>query len=459
MRAFLTAVRFACVVVIFCETSILANEVDSENAEDLFNRRIMPIFRSAEPSSCIQCHLSSVDLKEYILPSHENTFLSLRDQGLIDVENPTNSKILKLIQMGQKDLDEGAKLIHEKMRQQEFDAFSKWIEAACADAELVNRSPLSPSQLAKPAKPDEVIRHTRRSSLAESFAKTVWTHRMRCFPCHTPHEMDDSDPRHQAAIKKQQEFAEKHPELVDRLDLFQRTPEETIDELVRRSRETEPGDYPMLNLEDPTKSLLVLKPMSKLPAKVGENELGPPSSSDPVSHYGGLKLHPNDQTYKAIIKWIDDYSQAVHGNYKTVSDLPEDLWIGTQQVVRLTSIPESWPVGETVQIFVHTWDEENQAASDEPVAFTQGTVTPRHMVNGTLLVIAPRESATGTTSPDPFTPGKFIVKVYRDQHGKIQNAPTLLLGETDLVGTAELDQPKWREGFRFAEQIDASDLK
>ncbi|TWT47104.1 hypothetical protein KOR42_42180 [Thalassoglobus neptunius] len=459
MRAFLTAARYACFVVLLCETSVLANDSDPKKAEDVFNQRIMPIFRSPEPSSCIQCHLSSVDLKEYILPSHEETFLSLRDQGLIDVETPTDSKILKLIQLGETDLDEGAKLIHEKLRQQEFEAFANWIEASCADTELVNRSPLSPSQLARPAKPDEVIRHTRRSSLAESFAKTVWTHRMRCFPCHTPFEIDESNPRHQAVIKKQREFAEKHPELVDRLDLFQRTPEQTIDELVRRSRQTEPGDYPMLNLEAPTKSLLVLKPMSKLPAKIGENELGPPSSSDPVSHYGGLKLHPNDQTYKAIIKWIDDYAQAVHGDYKIVSDLPQDLWIGTQQVVRLTNIPESWPVGETVQIFIHTWDEEHQMASDEPVAFTQGTVTPRHLVNGTLLVIAPRESASETTAPNPFTPGRFVVKVYRDQQGKIHDEPTLLLDETDLVGTTELDQPKWREGFRFAEQIDASLLK
>jgi hypothetical protein len=41
-----------------------------------------------------------VDLKNYILPSHEKTFVSLRDQGLIDLENPADSKILRLIAMG-----------------------------------------------------------------------------------------------------------------------------------------------------------------------------------------------------------------------------------------------------------------------------------------------------------------------------------------------------------------------
>ena len=41
----------------------------------VFEKRILPIFKSPKPSSCIDCHLSGVDLKNYILPSHEKTFL------------------------------------------------------------------------------------------------------------------------------------------------------------------------------------------------------------------------------------------------------------------------------------------------------------------------------------------------------------------------------------------------
>lgn len=98
---------------------------------EIFNQRILPIFKSEKPSSCVQCHLSSVDLRDYILPSAEKTFVSLRDQGLIDLDAPENSKILKLIRMGDKDADEGARLIHAKMRQAEYEAFAAWI-AACA---------------------------------------------------------------------------------------------------------------------------------------------------------------------------------------------------------------------------------------------------------------------------------------------------------------------------------------
>ena len=86
----------------------------------------MPIFKSPQPSSCVQCHLAAVDLKNYILPSLEKTFASLRAQGLVDVAQPEKSKILGLIKMGDKDLDKGEKLIHEKTRQAEYEAFAAW---------------------------------------------------------------------------------------------------------------------------------------------------------------------------------------------------------------------------------------------------------------------------------------------------------------------------------------------
>ncbi|MCG8648668.1 MAG: hypothetical protein MI861_02485, partial [Pirellulales bacterium] len=40
---------------------------DNTAAMQLFHERIMPIFQSPQPSSCVQCHLAAVDLKNYIL--------------------------------------------------------------------------------------------------------------------------------------------------------------------------------------------------------------------------------------------------------------------------------------------------------------------------------------------------------------------------------------------------------
>ena len=56
------------------------SEFERSSSLALFDERILPIFRSSDPSSCVQCHLASVDLKDYILPSEEKTFVSLRDQ-------------------------------------------------------------------------------------------------------------------------------------------------------------------------------------------------------------------------------------------------------------------------------------------------------------------------------------------------------------------------------------------
>src|ERR1051325_746430 len=105
----------------------VGNADDEAKAADAFAKRILPIFKSPNPSSCVQCHLAGVDLKDYILPDHEKTFRGLRDQGLIDLEKPERSKILRLISMG----DDGtAKArVNAKVRQAEYDAFAEWVKA------------------------------------------------------------------------------------------------------------------------------------------------------------------------------------------------------------------------------------------------------------------------------------------------------------------------------------------
>src|SRR5262249_52804765 len=124
--------------ILACAAILLA--ASSARAEDpvkVFEQRIVPIFKSPNPSSWVQCHLAAVDLKDYILPSSTDTFLALRDQGLIDLDNPDNSKILKLINRGAND-PKTAGLIPAKQRQAEYDAFAAWIKACAADPALRN---------------------------------------------------------------------------------------------------------------------------------------------------------------------------------------------------------------------------------------------------------------------------------------------------------------------------------
>jgi hypothetical protein len=107
----------------------------ADDPSKVFEERIVPIFKSPNPSSCVRCHLAAVDLKDYILPSAKDTFVSLRDQGLIDLEKPENSKILKLINRGTGD-QKGQDLITAKQQKAEYDAFAAWIKACAADPAL-----------------------------------------------------------------------------------------------------------------------------------------------------------------------------------------------------------------------------------------------------------------------------------------------------------------------------------
>src|SRR5713226_9520452 len=125
---------FGITVVMFAASVARAGD-DKPTPKDVFEKRILPIFKSPNPSSCVQCHLAGVDLKNYILPSHRDTFLSLRDQGLIDLDNVEKSKILGLIQMGKEDKAKGA-VVHQQNRVKEFEAFVSWLNASAADPAL-----------------------------------------------------------------------------------------------------------------------------------------------------------------------------------------------------------------------------------------------------------------------------------------------------------------------------------
>jgi hypothetical protein len=436
--------------------------VDDTSPSAIFEGRIMPIFRSPDPSSCVQCHLSSVDLKHYILPSHEKTFLSLRDRGLIDLQNPRQSKILQLIAMGDRDADPAARMIHESMRQAEYHAFADWIEASCRDTRLRELPPLDPAETAGPQRPVEIIRHARKSRVVDSFVRNVWSQRMRCFPCHTPNEIG---PNQTDALAK---FEDWESQFGSRMRIFRETPEATVQYLVEQSQNVRDGQLPLVNLNDPSSSLLILKPTARLPAR-NDGEFLPPSYAEPVSHMGGLKIHVDDQSYKSLMAWLRDYANVVGERYTDVADLPADNWQATQRVLRLKDVPESWPVGTPVQMFVYLRDG-NAPSNDQPVAFTQGTVTPRRIVNGALFILMPDRPAETYGSQDetlaehaedhdPLPPGNYRIRVFVDSRGALRADPTLLLGPADCVGQVELGEAKWLVGFPKAEFISAGNLK
>ena len=115
-----------------------------------------------------------------------------------------------------------------------------------------------------------------------------------------------------------------------------------------------------------------------------------------------------------------------------------------------------------MQLFVHPWNAEEEVWAPEPAAFTQGTVTPRKMVNGGLFIFTSATTDHSTAADQRVTTlprGKYLVKAYLDAKGRLARDPAVLLTEEDYFGQAELKRARWREGFRQAEVIPGKSLQ
>lgn len=428
---------------------------EEPKAAAVFEQRIMPIFNSPNPSSCIQCHLSAVDLKDYILPSSRETFISLRDQGLVDLEHPEESKILDLIAMGEQDPDSMARRIHKKNREMEYEAFATWIAACCIDPELRAAKAKDSDKAAGPTKPPAVIRHSRKDRILDSFVRNVWSQRMRCFPCHTPAELNPENPMHEKPIQRHADFVAKYGQ---RMNIFKESPRKTLQALLASSSKAHKNALPLINFVEPAKSLLLLKPMARVPAKDSNGEMLAPSSLVPVSHVGGIKIHKDDHSYKAMVSWIQDYLDAMNGDYQSSDDLPLDNWYPTQHVVRLRGVPRDWPAFKTVQIFLHRKDATSGDWQSEPFAFTQSKITPRKIVNGPLFLIAePSEKEKLDAEGETLTSARVQMRVYLDHQDRITSDATLMLNDQAADATGVMDA-KFGIGFKNADIVEGSAL-
>ena len=376
----------------------------------MFAKRILPIFKSPNPSSCVQCHLAGVDLKNYILPSAEKTFRSLRDQGLIDLAAPEKSKILSLILMGNADPKSPA--VHAANRKAEYDAFAAWINACAADATLRSSPKLDASELAKPAKPNEVIRHARSDRLLESFEQTVWALRFRCMNCHT-----EGTPQND---KHRKEYG-------DRVAWVKKVgPKATMDYLIASK---------LIDAADPEKSLLLQKPLGK------------------VKHEGGIKFVSGDQGHKAFRRWVEDVAAIKADRYATAADLPKPtngtVQFGTEAWLKLENTPPDWG-DKLLQVDVYAWDEKAKAWESNPVATSDRKVWGKGKLwQHTVTLMAGPGSARAKSwsgGKPALPPGRYLLKVYVDADDRLAKDWAATLGEADYVGQVEI-RGQWKEGY------------
>lgn len=411
-------------VVICCVAAVGLARAAASSPDEVFARRILPIFQSPDPSSCVQCHLSGVDLKNYLRPTHEESFLSLRDQGLIDLEKPRASKILRLIAMKEEDKP-GAELIHEKVRQLELEAFTEWIEASARDPRLRAAPKLAQDALAKPERPNDVIRHGRTDKLLERFEQTIWAQRFRCTGCHMPGSTQNA--------KLVAEHGEEEMNW-----LVPNDAEATMRALIASE---------LINTQEPERSLLLRKPLGE------------------VKHGGGKKMVRGDLGYKAWRSWIDDFAKVARNRYTQAADLPRsqqtpaafpsEIWL------KLVDTPPEW-AERLLQVTVFAWDAASGSWEAEPIAVSDRPVWGKGKLwqhNLLLLAGAGTERARGWAKTGArLDGGRYLIRVHVDRTGRLAAEWEAPMSDVDLVGSSVVES-KWPAGYGAMTVVDAGSFR
>lgn len=387
---------FAITAVLLSASTLLADDI---SAEAIFQKRILPIFQSPNPSSCTECHLSGVELKDYILPTQQATFASLLKAGLVDRENPKTSKIIEFIRRS----PDTPSLIQKKIREQELAAFEAWIVAAAGDPALVSAT--DKTQPIGPQIPDEVIRHARQDHVMASFTDYVWTEVGRCAACHSP--------------DRNQKQVQEHGKQVSWIHL--NDPAETLKTMV---------DAGIIQPKTPEKSMLLTKPTLQ------------------EEHGGGQKMVVGDRTYKQFRRFIDDYAKIVEGKYQSTQDLPKadnEVSITTEIWFKIEGVPAKFDK-KLLQVDLYRetdagWSKQRVATSDRLV------FGPQNLWQHSLSLTAERGSLWAKKMKDQkLPPGRYLARLYVDQTDKLQKDYTQELGETDFVGQVEF-QSRWPAGY------------
>ncbi len=395
--------RILWIVVISVALNWKCGALAETKSLDVFTRRILPILNSAKPSSCAECHLSGVDLKDYIRPNQAETFAALVKGGMIDAEQPLKSKLLEFISRA----PEKPTIVSADVRKEELAAFTDWIELAVRDPQLLKAK--AGLESLGPKLPVDVLRHARNDRVLASFIDNVWSEATRCAACHSP-------------LNNQKQLKE-HGEKVSWI-----TPDDpaaTLKHLV---------DAGLIDTDEPTHSMILQKPTMQ------------------VKHGGGIKMVVGDRSYKQFRKFIEDYAATSAGKYKTADELPpmdaevsrvSDVWF------KLTDVPESFDQ-QLLQVDLYRrddqtktgWSEDRWATADRQV-FGKGRLWQH-----SLSLIAPRNSdrAQGLLAQQILPPGRYLVRIYVDKSGRLEKDWQTELDDRDFVGQVEVDS-HWPAGY------------
>lgn len=246
---------------------------------DLYEKRIAPVLEDDRPKTCNQCHLSGIDLSNFVQNSPCQTMACLEEKGLVDLDSPEDSVILTWIERASPDSD----LITEDVIQQEYDGFLEWIEfnAACgtevceAYDEPCGDDPLDTDcEYEYGATEQKEFNDPGDCSdltLELAFREKVYAWRGRCQPCH--YSNFDGAP-------------EEAPRWIQ-VGECDEGALATMRNVEHRS---------LIDIDDPTQSLLLLKPL--------------PEDAGGVQHGGHDKFQDDqDAAYLDFLYWLTRYTE------------------------------------------------------------------------------------------------------------------------------------------------------
>ncbi len=347
----------------------MATPLHAEDSLKVFDRRILPILNSKNASSCSECHLSGVDLKNYIRPSQSETFAALRNGGLIDVDHPEKSKLLDFIARA----PEKPGLIQPEVRKAELDAFRAWITAAVANPKLLAATT---KLTVGPSVSDEVIRHARQDRVLQSFIDNIWLESGRCAGCHS------SDQN----AKQVEEHGDQMSWIVPN------DPAATLAILL---------DHDLIDVDAPEKSLLIAKPTMQ------------------IKHGGGQKMVIGDRSYQQFMAFLTDYAASANGQYKQAEDIPAPspyVVAATDAWLKITDIPAKY--GQLV-LRAEVYPAEGQGWAKAPlVVGDRGIAGDRQLWQQHMSLSLKRGSELATkmakaSKNDRRIPGgKYLLKIW-----------------------------------------------
>jgi hypothetical protein len=422
-RFIAVATCFASMVssVIAQSQSDLQSDSREVSANEIYRSRIRPLLESPDKSSCSECHLRGVELRDFLSADQAETFSELRARGWIDLENPDKSKLLEFISRSPEKPNE----LIDRVRKAEFAALKTWITAATKDPDLLKQPLQQDDDLQLPV---EFIRHARNDHVLARFCEAIWSQLGRCASCHSP--------------DRNQRQVEKHGEQMTWI--VPRDPAATLALLVERQ---------LIDLENPEQSELRTKPLIL------------------VEHGGGPKFSIGGHTDEQWQSFLKDYARIVRGEYSATSPLPTAIerrsWLSEMQL-KITDLPKAWR-GRLLTVSLHP-KSSNGDWSDTPIAIADSPVNRRQLVwqhNFTVFQSTDKMDEVTDWSkplvPEEVIPvGKYQLRL---RLGRLvvseEFKPVLPNGEHDpkeLVATGEIKAP-WPLGYQPPKIVSFSTLR